>query len=976
MRPIAAALLACVFCAGAGRLHAQDLTGALEGTVTGAAGEPVAGAAVELRMVGSGTVLTTRSDRNGVYRFPTLLPGAYALSASLTGLEPFRVDGIRIALGRAVKLDAVLRLRREREVEVRGAAPLLDLGQSGSFTNVRDLLVTALPNGRDYTSLATRAPSANQEPKLAGIAIDGSGANENRYMVDGIDTANLMTGLPGKQVVVDFVDEVQVTSSGIQAEFGGSTGGVVNLLTKSGTNALSGSAGAYFSSDALNASARPYLRLKPNDVNSIEWIDWPDDRMTRWEPGFTLGGPVVRDRAWFFVGYIPQLTTTSRTVTFVADSSTRTFTQKEMTSFTTANVTLQPASNLFARLSLNLSPYERSGSLPSQDGNSSPATPYADLGQTQSNTSVAGSLELTASPALHLGLRGGYYRSDVRDKGIPNGVRYSFDGTNAMFPEIPPDLRGPTGFTNLATNQATERDVNTRASLQLDGTLFASWLGQHALKGGVQYDRLGNDVVQGEQAPNVTLFWDRTLTTLDGRRVRGTYGYYRVQQRQTLGNVASDNVGLFLQDTWSLGNRLTLTRGVRTESEKVPNYSDAPGAPKYAIDFGFQDKLAPRLGFAWDVAGDGKWKGFGSWGVYYDTTKLSLPRSSFGGEKWLDYRFSLDTYDWPTIVKAWCPPACPGVFYEVVDYRYEGTIDPDLKPMRSQELTIGLQREISPKTVAGIRYVHKQLDRAVEDVGVIVPGIGEVYTIANPGFGLANHTLGDQYPAQPKAVRDYDAVELDVTRRMSDRWMLHASYVWSRLWGNYSGLASSDRYGRTTPNVDRVFDSLPTSFDQNARPVYGLLGTDRTHRFKAEAVYLAPTATTVGATFLAASGTPISRYVEMQSNVPVYYMGRGSDGRTPTLTQTDLFLQQDVRLGGLVVQLTLNVLNLFNQATVTSVASAETLDVIAISNDDFFKGYDVKRLIAQQNIRRNPLFLQPDAFQAPRTVRLGAKVAF
>jgi len=127
---------------------------------------------------------------------------------------------------------------------------------------------------------------------------------------------------------------------------------------------------------------------------------------------------------------------------------------------------------------------------------------------------------------------------------------------------------------------------------------------------------------------------------------------------------------------------------------------------------------------------------------------------------------------------------------------------------------------------------------------------------------------------------------------------------------------------------------------------------------------------------LVASGTPVTRYVEMQSNVPVLYLGRGSDGRTPTLSQTDLSLRQEFRLGELTLELVADLLNLFHQETVTSVFSAETRDIIAISNDDFFAGFDVQGLVEAQKTRRDPRFLQADGFQAPRTVRLLARLNF
>jgi outer membrane receptor protein involved in Fe transport len=127
-------------------------------------------------------------------------------------------------------------------VQVTAETPLVDVRQSSRATNIRAEQVDLLPKGRDFTTLVTQAPGANQETKLGGLSIDGASAGENRYIIDGIETTNLQSGTSGKNVIVDFIEEVQVKSSGYTAEFGGATGGVINAVTKSGTNDFHGSA--------------------------------------------------------------------------------------------------------------------------------------------------------------------------------------------------------------------------------------------------------------------------------------------------------------------------------------------------------------------------------------------------------------------------------------------------------------------------------------------------------------------------------------------------------------------------------------------------------------------------------------------------------------------------------------------------------------------------------------------------------------
>jgi outer membrane receptor protein involved in Fe transport len=166
------------------------------------------------------------------------------------------------------------------------------------------------------------------------------------------------------------------------------------------------------------------------------------------------------------------------------------------------------------------------------------------------------------------------------------------------------------------------------------------------------------------------------------------------------------------------------------------------------------------------------------------------------------------------------------------------------------------------------------------------------------------------------------------------------------------------------------------SFDQNAEPVYGRLPTDRPHQFKTQAIYEFGWGTTAGVNLYVSRRTPISRRVNIQSSTYVFYLGRLSDGRTPTFSQTDLYLAHRFNLGKRNLVLSLNVLNLLDQDTVTTVWDRETRDNIPIANEAFFRGFDVQELIARHNIRRDPQFLQPFLFQRPREMRVGITFSF
>ena len=208
---------------------AQEQRGSIEGVVRDTSGAVLPGATVDLTG-GAGVSLNTVSDAAGVYRFPSLLPGIYAVSASLSGFSTKKVENVPVELGQVKKVDFALTVAGVAEtVQVTAESPLVDVKQSTRATNIRAEQVELVPHNRDFTSLITQAPGANNESKSGGVMIDGSSAAENRYVVDGMETTNLFNGLSGQSVLADFVDEVQVKSSGYPAEYGGSTGAVVNV---------------------------------------------------------------------------------------------------------------------------------------------------------------------------------------------------------------------------------------------------------------------------------------------------------------------------------------------------------------------------------------------------------------------------------------------------------------------------------------------------------------------------------------------------------------------------------------------------------------------------------------------------------------------------------------------------------------------------------------------------------------------------
>ena len=1041
------------------RATAQETAGKIEGVVKDTSGAVLQGVTIEAKNA-QGAVVSATSDQSGQYRFQALAPGKYAVTAMLPGFKKVTFENVELLLGQVLKINFDMTVGLTEELQVTAESPIIDVKQNAATQSITADLIDRIPKGRNFTSVINVAPGTNDESRNGGFQVDGSSGSENRFVIDGMDTTNLRTGVSGKTVYTEFLQEVQIKTSGYAAEFGGSTGGVINAISKSGSNQYRGSFGTYYRNESMQADPRKGWRINPftdctqsSCSGTPEFVATPDAEFDNWNPIGDIGGPIMRNKAWFYFGSSYDRTDNARTTTFRNSSTNPAVTPyvtKNMTSwsdsrFYQGNVNTQLNDRMSLKFNANL---QRSGNRGSLANNIQPdgsffangestngfntatwdATEEAfkdrweRTGSNSRNDLYAGTFSYTVTPRLFADVQTGYWATDAWSPAefAGNQIIHSFSGTNCdpgggscPFPETPVNLRQRSGFVDNKSTSRTVQDLYSRTHLNMNLTWFKTgWGGEHQFKIGSRYERLQNKVNAGAQEPTITLTWNNAYTALDGRTVTGKYGYYTVSKGVvTNGEVNSNNWSFWIQDSWTIHRNFTLNAGVRSEKESVPSYRDEfPG-----IEFGFADKIAPRLGFAWDIFGDSKWKGYGSYGKYFDITKLEMPRGSFGAEHWVQYMWTLDTLDWTSINCQEGPTGCPGTFIEPNDRRHpaneadprltayfgreQNTLDPDLKPVESGEITFGVDHEIGRTMSAGVRYVHKWLDRTIEDVGVLVPGVGEVFFIANPGEGLAKQILPLPAPAFPKAERNYDAVEFRVNKRFANRWSLIGGYTWSRLDGNYGGLASSDENGRTSPNVERYFDGQYLVMDASGNVVYGLLPTDRPHYLKLQGTYDTPWGTNIGVFQQVMSGGPKSTTINLLGYSPTFVNGRGDLGRLPTTSQTDMALNHEFRFGGTHrFGINLNIDNLFNQAGVLNVTTTPYRNNFTIPNsfkssvttpgvlserDNYLlnQGYNVEELVqvmrnAGTAQRENSLYGKPSSFQGRRQFRVGFRYIF
>lgn len=990
---------------------AQETRGSIEGVVKDASGGVLPGVTVEARNR-SGATASTHTDERGVYRFPALPVGTYTVVATLAGFNTAQRVDVLLTIGQQLKADLTLTVGTVSEtVSVRAEAPIVDVKKNAVSTTITADVIDLIPKGRDFLEAITGIPGTNNVSRAGGIMIDGATATENRYVVDGMDITNLQTGASGKRVIVDFIDQIQVQRSGYSAEYRAATGGVISAISKSGTNSFRGELGVNYTGPTLNRTlqgkVRPSLNISPIDNQTLEYIYLPRLHETSTvEPVFQLSGPILKDKAWFFGGVAPHRSTQTRTVTWASVNpngpQTQTFKDEEKSDQIMYTVTAQLTNRLRGRFNGNNGRSDPGLSVPGIDAASGVSTnnplnfnPQPTIRTFGKADSYGAQFDWTATDQLFFNITGGWYRSDdYSDGGEPGKqTRRVFANSNLTYTAVPEAFRRASGFADNQSNSFNVIDETQRFNFNVDATTFRHWKGQHSLKVGVQYERLSNSVNEGQQYANMSINWNRSFQpAAGGPPVRGTYGYYTVSRSYTAGDVTSHNIGLFLQDQWSVTDRLTFNYGVRTDQTNIPSYR--PENP--SLSFKFQEKIAPRFGFAYDIKGDARWKAYGSWGIFYDIEKLDMPRGLWGADHWIQYTYALDTFDWASLE---CgdidgSTGCPGQLFERLDRRHVSNeisnllVDPDLKPMKTQEATIGLEHELSNIMSIGVRYTHKWLNKAIEDVGVLDPVLGaEIFYIANPGEGIGEYPLGRALPPTPKAKRTYDAIDFTFNRRLSNNWSLNSSLLFSRLWGNYTGLSNGQsETGRNSPNVTRAFDGLFMSYDSKGNATYGRMGTDLPVQFKALGTYMTPWGTSVGVDFRANSGLLYTTTMNYKS-VPVPVEGYGDLGRTPFFNQTNLLFSHTFRLPRtMALNVQLNVDNLFDQDIVTAFDTTPYLTGnLAFPNDQaFFAGFDYRAVMAAINAA-TPTVGNPDprygsgkgtSFQGPRSVRFYARFQF
>jgi hypothetical protein len=843
-----------------------------------------------------------------------------------------------------------------------------------------------LPVERDIMSVAMLAPGLTKGDAglcaggNCGVSFGGSSIAENTVYINGLNVTDFYNRVGASSVPYAFYKEFQVKTGGYSVEFGRTTGGVINAVTRSGTNEFEFGTEIAWEPEFLQSSKTDRFDRAGNP-----YIIGSYDEYDRTSATAYASGPIVKDKLFFFAlyearDYQPVNTSNSGNTLFEAQEDDAFWGAKidwqindahllELLAFSDENEQVRDSYGFSypegARGAFENTRFRNNGGL-------NWSTTYtAYLTDTFSAKALYGENERSFSQ---------FSQNDVECSRVR---------------DLRPGGAGDVGCTSTAS--VTERE-DTREAARLD---FEWSLGDHQLRFGLDRESNISAHQQFYPGPERLLYEVRragTPTLENGAPIAIGTEYVRTRQNEVDGEFETINTAYYLEDNWSVTPNLVLNGGIRVEGFDNKN-SDGDSYIKQ------DDMAAPRFGFSWDVRGDNRSKLFGNAGRYFLPVANVINIKQAGGflDRRTFYQFlGFESFDYNGVTRQ--RPILGAQIGAIDDSQGDGTVgdlrgevDADMDPVYQDELILGFQSMLDDKWSWGVKGIYRKLNNAIDDMEITSNGVicggepGEVgFVMGNPGEPLTVFTDTDcdgendgfvtidtaragwamfdedgNYVGEvgyPKPKRTYKALEFMIDRAWDDHWSMNATYTLAWSEGNAEGPVNSDTDFADTGRTE-AFDNPWVNYGAD-----GYLPNDRRHQLKLRGSYAIGEHWEVGATLNVQSGRPISArgegnpfddtsfesfFVFNETTDQWELHPRGTAGRTPWIYDVGANVTYRHSFEVADLQVKLSVYNLLNQEHATEV-------------DDY--------LFSTPN--GNPDYRLGTGYQAPRYAMLTMKLDF
>ena len=748
---------------------AQTTTGRLRGTVQDPDGLAMPGVTVTISgesLPGGSRIAVT--GETGAYRFTALPPGLYNVLAEMDGFQTLTLADIRVGIGSTADADFVMYGEFAEAVTVTSESPLVDMASSGSSATFTAEFIKDLPTTRNFYDMMSVSPGVSLATEDSDrLVAYGSNVQSNAWFTDGIELTAPETGTNWVGVNPDMVQEIQVMGIGAPAEFGNMLGAAMNVVTKSGTNQFTGTANAYWFNNSLVDNA---IDVPDQEFSGYEQVD------SFWDVTATLGGPIKKDRVWFFVGF-----------EYWRDGH----------AWPTQDPALLPV-QYQDRYDLKLSARINDKNLLDFKGGFNdwgyPAapneftSPSASAGEIGDDTVWGLNWQSVFNDRTFMEVRySGWKSNDDNLSGTgstePAYIDVFSDGSPSVY----------TGGVWYPWMYDTSTD---QASISVSHFADDFIKGDHDFKFGVQISSGTAETLLFVASPGY--YYYNYIYSYDYYGTVYDYPYYyRAEQAPYFYGNEQDQWSVFVDDSWAVNDRLTINAGLRFDhlEGKIQSFPrlNLDGSPSGqsvpGIDSLFTwDNWSPRIGFAYNLGEQRLTVIRGSFGIYYD--------GNVGGNWNSPPPFP------PTLEAYWSSSGSPTGPFDELAWTFNAganNVDPNLKPPKTYQYSLGFERQLGTKYSVGVLGVYKDTsnqigweflnDGVYEDLPYTDPFNGRQYTLLNPvddgfptvrkgnrpGYTAAGYL--DDYWAQ------YWGVVLTFNRRFTDWWGMQASYTYSESTG-------------------------------------------------------------------------------------------------------------------------------------------------------------------------------------------------